>query len=279
MSTNISWVKNIDGSQGETLNIHTGCTHAGSPGCANCYAKSLHDMRHKAYSEGKLQNIPQYATPFNEVQFHPERLDIPLRRRKPTTYFINSMSDLFHESIPDEQIHKVFECINIGGRHTFIILTKRISRALEWMKDNTDCWRRSDGKCVPYYWFGTTVCNQAEADEKIPLLLQIPAAVRFVSIEPMLEEINLNGCLSLNGKCFNKAGYTDALDLVIAGCESGKNRRHINTDCLRKLRDKCIRTDTNFFLKQMEIGGKVVEMPELDGKVWDQLPERSAHNG
>jgi len=175
-----------------TWNVSTGCTKK-SAGCKNCYAENLHNMRHEAYKKGKLQNMPQYAEPFSKVQLHPERLGQPLHWKKPCKVFVNSMSDLFHESVPFDFIFKVLNTIAFNEQHTFQILTKRPENALNILKIfySDAHLRHREIAPIPNLWIGVSVENQKVADERIPLLLQIPATVRFISVEPMLGPIKL----------------------------------------------------------------------------------------
>jgi protein gp37 len=126
-TTGISWCD-------ATWNVVVGCTKV-SQGCRFCYAKTLHDLRHKAYLAGKLQNMPQYAEPFERVQLMPDRLTWPLSLRKPHRIFVNSVSDLFHEDVPDEFIDRVFAVMALAPRHTFQVLTKRPARMQAYLSD------------------------------------------------------------------------------------------------------------------------------------------------
>ena len=137
---------------------------------------------------------PYPGRPFNDVRFHPERLGQPSRWRKPRRVFVNSMSDLFHEALTDLQIHQVFASMRASPRHTFQVLTKRPERMRDLMRSVSRAresappeWLpRSDVWPLPNVWLGVSVENQATADERIPLLLDTPAAVRFLSVEPLL---------------------------------------------------------------------------------------------
>ncbi|MGO0058628.1 phage Gp37/Gp68 family protein [Brevibacillus fluminis] len=295
MGTAIEWTDAV-------WNPVTGCTKV-SEGCRNCYAFALHDMRHKAYMEGK--KLPQqYAKPFSEIQFFPDRLIQPLKWKKPRRVFVNSMADLFHASVPFDFIDKVFAAIALAPQHTFQILTKRPERMQEYMnmpdRDETigqtamllyeqfgkgDCSlaaglihgpgkatnlpgvpERLEAWPLPNVWLGTSVENQKAADERIPLLLQTPAAVRFLSCEPLLGRVDLEWPESLYGPekdlwCCN--GYMcgcmgqpieppliHGIDWVIAGGESGPKARPVHPDWLASLRDQCQRWNVPFFFKQ-----------------------------
>ena len=222
-----------------TWNPVTGCTPA-SEGCANCYAERMH----KRGIFGKM--------PFSKVTLHPDRLEIPLHWRKPRKIFVCSMSDLFHDDIPDDFIDKVFAVMALCLQHTFQVLTKRPVRMLEYMSNPTRGYLITDAASkyfhkdfdpvkmersfpFPNAWLGVTVENQARADERIPLLLQTPAAVRFVSCEPMLSPINLTD-LPVPG---NDRGFCFDIPLVSCAPRDGTRMLH---GCYRFLcSDRCSR--------------------------------------
>jgi len=217
-----------------------------------------------------------------KVTLHPDRLDEPLRWRKPSRIFVCSMSDLFHDDVPDEYILKVFDVMHQCPDHIFQVLTKRPERMSEIINGMVDdgYW----GKIPGDIWLGVTAESQEQADKRIPVLLQTPAAVRFVSVEPMLGpvdllniQINIDTELdALNGTHGIMKPYryvNNNLDWVICGCESGPGARPINIGWARSLRDQCKSAGVSFFLKQMPINGKLVKMPELDGLVWSEYPE------
>lgn len=217
MRTAIAWTD-------ETWNPVVGCTQI-SPGCAHCYAKSLHDMRHKAFQNGKLQNVQQYAEPFEKVQELYERLYTPFSWRKPRRVFVNSMADLFHEDLTDDYIASVFATMLLARDHQFQVLTKRPFRmralltsaefrenvendsGAQWAVEDAESMRgrfdpnertRDDiraydpGWPLPNVWLGVSVENQRWANERIPILLETPAAVRFLSCEPLLGPLDLS---------------------------------------------------------------------------------------
>jgi protein gp37 len=191
MGTAIEWTDTV-------WNPVTGCSKV-SEGCRNCYAFELHDRRHKAYLEGK--KLPQqYAKPFSEIQLFPERLEQPLKWRKPRRIFVNSMSDLFHEDVPFEFIEQVFATMALAKQHTFQILTKRPQRMLDFFKRCVNNGHLPNSDPLPNVWIGVTVENQRAAEERIPLLLQTPAAVRFLSCEPLLEQVDLNRYIAGSGE-------------------------------------------------------------------------------
>lgn len=273
VSTKIEWCKNKDGGQGKTWNPVTGCTKI-SPGCQNCYAERM---------SKRLRGRCGYDAdePFR-VTLHPERLEEPMRWRKPSMVFVCSMGDLFHDDVPDEFIHRVFATIGQCPQHTFIILTKRPKRMKEFIEDYY-AYKSPSGDeqgvyVQPNVWLGVTAENQEMADKRIPILLQIPAAVRLVSVEPMLGDIKIAGYLGWNGLRRMGDGLlyrwvAPKIDWVICGSESGPNRRPANIVWILSLKDQCVAAGVPFFLKQMEIGGRLVKMPKLEGKTWNEMPE------
>lgn len=222
----------------------TGCTPI-SEGCQHCYAermaKRLQLMAPKKYSQG-------FA-----VKCHPEALSEPLKIKKPQRIFVCSMGDLFHDDVPDDFILKVLEVAEKAPQHTFIVLTKRPGRALQlfhnWgLVPDDFLGVPPSGEAFPKnIWFGVTVENQTRADERISLLLEIPAAVRFVSVEPMLSAVDLAYL------CFNGAdsfGTLPGLDWIICGGETGPDARPMHPDWVRSLRDQCKAAEVPFFFKQ-----------------------------
>jgi protein gp37 len=264
--TNIPWADVV-------WNPVSGCTPA-SAGCANCYARELHNKRHKAYLEGKMQNCPQYAEPFEKIQLLENRLDQPLRTRTPKRIFVNSMSDLFHPDVPEAFIWRAIEIMFNCQRHTFIILTKHAERMADIL--TSSAWWNND--TPQNIWLLVSIENQKAADERIPLLLQVPVAMRGVSIEPMLGPVDIEEWLHPHD--FVLAGVRISwVNWVICGAESGPNRRPFNIDWALDLKNQCV-DGVPFFYKQgydhnpsgpAYTGFKV--MPLLDGQVWDQMPE------
>jgi protein gp37 len=235
-SSSIEWTE-------ATWNPVTGCTQV-SPGCAHCYAKTFAE---------RWRGIPGhvYEQGF-DLRLWSERLEVPLKWRKPKTIFVNSMSDLFHEEIPAEFIAEVFETMQAAHWHTFQVLTKRPERLAEiapilpW-PDNV--------------WMGVTIENRRFVD-RADHLRTVPAAVRFISAEPLL-------------------GPLEGLDLtdihwLIAGGESGPKHRRVDVAWLRELRDQCDEAGVAFFFKQWggfrpKAGGR-----QLDGRTHDAYPEAVA---
>ncbi len=244
--TRIEWADRV-------WNPVTGCSKV-SAGCANCYA------------EGVAKRF-WGARKFGEVVCHDDRLEQPLSWRKPQRVFVNSMSDLFHEDVPAPFITSVFAAMARARHHTFMILTKRPGLA----KEKLECWAQSGltlregcGSTLPNVWLGVTVENQQTADERIPILMQTPAAVRFVSCEPMLGPVDFTNIRDphllrhdvLRGNDIDKDDelrYTDghpSLDWIICGGESGPGARPMHPGWVRALRDQCRDTNTPFFFKQ-----------------------------
>jgi protein gp37 len=259
MSTKIGWVKNIDGSKGVTWNPVTGCSKV-SEGCLNCYAERM---------SKRLAGRCGYPAddPFR-VTLHPRKLCDPVFLAKKKTIFVCSMSDLFHEDVPFEFIDDVFRrarseygsCLKHGNNwHDFIFLTKRPLRLKEfwdWHKNRYDHYpsqyEARNPKISQHIWLGVTAENQQRADERIHVLLQIPAAVHFVSIEPMLSEVDLN--LRKN-----------MIDWVICGGETSPGARPLHPDWVRSLRDQCQEAGTPFFFKSW---GEFVPFGPEHGGPW-----------
>lgn len=327
--TSIAWVRNFDGSQGYTWNPFVGCKVV-SPGCAHCYAARLAGTR--------LAHLPQYAglvtrkreveTTMHsrnsaslklvesvghwtgEVRFFPEKLDEPLRLRKPTSIFVGDMGDLFHDGLTNEQIASVFGVMAACPQHTFHVLTKRAERMrawFEWVQGNpakrlgdavADAWEFSEefGAFVQNYvggwaswrnqhdgnplngtvkrWplanvrVGVTVENQAAASERIPLLLQTPASVRFLSMEPLLEAVRiddidnhqggslkplvgLNWVLTSRGLELSPKEVGPKIDWVIVGGESGPRACRCNIEWIRDIIGQCRQAGVPVFVKQI----------------------------
>lgn len=249
MTTRIDWCD-------EVWNPVTGCSKI-SAGCANCYAERF---AKRFWADRK----------FTDVKLHAERMMQPGRWKEPRKIFVNSMSDLFHEDVPFDFIGDVYDEMICHPKHTFIVLTKRARRMFEFSE-----WYGLIPEATNV-WHLVSVESQQAADERIPYLLKTPAAVRGVSIEPMLEAVDLEYPGYLEGANEEDdigCRYTaPALDWVICGCESGSNRRPFSMDWARSLRDQCVAADVPFFFKQAQIDGHLVKMPPLDGQVWNQFP-------
>ena len=288
----------------ETWSPITGCNYI-SEGCLNCYAKK---MAQRLKGRFGYPDDDPFA-----VTFHKDKMSQPLKWKKSRKVFVCSMGDIFHDHLRIEQIAAVFGMMSFCPDHTFIVLTKREDRMKYFFSlysgdhvRQQNWWRneavyaldseftqgiRLRGKVanepLPNVWIGVSAENQKRADERIPILLQIPAAVRFVSIEPMLGPVDFDAIpkFDIPGNDEHRtvthyeAPWDEYLDWVIAGCESGTGRRIAPQEWFRTLKDQCVESGTPFFLKQMDgrsggwPTGKIEKMPGLDGQIWDQYPE------
>ena len=222
-----------------TWNPVTGCTKI-SPGCRHCYAERL-ALRLKAMGNRRYRN--GFA-----VTLQPDQLTLPLRWRQPRRIFVNSMSDLFHEALPEAYIQRVFEVMVQADWHVFQILTKRserLARLAPHLPWPSNVWQGVSVESASYTW-------------RIAHLRQVPAAVRFLSIEPLLGSIPN---LPLEG-----------VHWVIVGGESGGGRRQMAPEWVREIRDQCLAEEVPFFFKQW--GGRTPKSRGrvLDGRTWDQIP-------
>ncbi|KKM63388.1 hypothetical protein LCGC14_1511920 [marine sediment metagenome] len=248
MSTNIAWTD-------EVWNPTTGCAKVSS-GCKNCYAEGVAN-RFWARQYPEVDGRPRR---FTDVQCHPDRLERPLHWTKPRRVFVNSMSDLFHEDVPDEFIDRVFDVIALAEKHTFQVLTKRPERMRDYVK------RRIEERPfymvpwpLPNVWLGVSVEDQETADARIPELLATPAAVRWVSLEPQLGPVDLTYVDHINALypdwVGGKGGGTGAphplLDWVVQGGESGAKARPFDVQWARDMRDQCEHEMVPYFLKQL----------------------------
>lgn len=234
--SNIEWTD-------ATWNPVTGCTKV-SPGCDHCYAETFAE-RWRGTKGHHFENG-------FDVQLRPERLDQPLKWRKPRRIFVNSMSDLFHDQVSDDYIARVFAVMAQASQHTFQILTKRHARMRSLLRKwapitGTPPWVHTGPWPLPNVWLGVSVENQQWADIRIPALLDTPAAVRWISAEPLL------GPVVLHDHWIGADPYRHdepRLDWVVTGGESGPGARPMHPDWARSLRDQCEAADVPFFMKQ-----------------------------
>lgn len=224
-TTKIQWTE-------KTWNPITGCDKV-SPGCANCYAEAMTKRFKHVFPNGF------------DVTLHHDRLSQPLKWRKPSLIFVNSMSDLFHDRVPLEFIQKIFEVVEKCPQHTFQVLTKRPERMLELSSELT--W-------YPNIWMGVSVESQ-KYTTRIDILRQIPARIRFLSCEPLLGPLDLD---------------LTNIDWVIVGGESGMRHRPMKQEWATSIRDQCQVAKVPFFFKQW--GTAQPKNRVLDGKLWDKMP-------
>jgi protein gp37 len=244
-----------------------GCTPA-SPGCNNCYASR---MATRLSGPGKpYTGLAKGGKWTGKVKCCPEELDKPLRWKKPRRIFVCSMGDLFHKDVPFDFIDDVFRAIAKAPQHVYQILTKRPKRMKEYIEDRVEDSSGGHFSDWPWnnVWLGTTIEDQKRADERTPVLLQTPAAVRFVSVEPMLEDVGLVEYLQPMGPMEG----LPPLDWVVCGAESGHGARPFDVQWARYLRDQCVDAGVPFFLKAANIDGRLVKMPMLDGRTWKEMP-------
>lgn len=252
--TKIEWCIK-PGTKPETWNPTTGCNKV-SQGCKNCYAEIMHKRLMGMYPS-------KYNQPFLDgAVAHEDTLLIPFKWKTPRTVFVNSMSDLFHHKVSFEFIKNVFITMALTPQHTYIILTKRphiMKQFFEelninelWyaarsnaLRKGLDMFDKTFPFPLPNVWLGVSCENQETADERIPLLLQVPAAIKFLSCEPLLGMLNITNYLYEDLLC-----PSNKIHWVITGGESGYNARPMHPDWARFLRDQCKAADVPFFFKQ-----------------------------
>lgn len=218
----------------------TFCTRI-SPGCTHCYASTIN----KRFGNGLEYTVPN----LEKIEFFIDEkiLEAPLRDKKPRTIFVGDMFDLFHEAIPLSLIGPVLDVAQVANWHTLQFLTKRAKRMQEVFS-----FRYTPGPPPLHIWAGVSVEDQPRADERIPLLLETPAAVRFLSVEPMLEAIDITAIRRTHAEGFMRPldGRFRTIDWVICGGESGPGARPMHPQWARSLRDQCQAADVPFFFKQ-----------------------------
>jgi protein gp37 len=232
-----------------TWNPVRGCTKV-SPGCAHCYAE--------AFAE-RFRGLPghPYEQGF-DLRLIPEKLAEPLRWRRSRMIFVNSMSDMFHKGVPDEYIVAVGRVMQVARWHTFQVLTKRSERLLDLLGSKLAFVANES-----HVWWGVSVEDRKYGVPRLGHLQSAPAAVRFLSIEPLLEEL----------------GLVNLADIawVIVGGESGPGARPIRADWVRTIRAQCRRARVPFFFKQWGGPRKALTGRSLDGRTYDEMPPRALH--
>jgi protein gp37 len=305
--TNIEWTRGQDGSAGRSWNPVTGCDKV-SEGCGlprfagdksgGCYAEAIarRFAGSKAFPHGFALTL------------RPQRLADPLSWREPARMFVNSMSDLYHQQVPDEYIARIFAVMALSPQHQYIVLTKRharmrvllsgrggfdlheaITEVIEQDYDLGETGRLAVPWPLPNLVCGVSAETQAWARARVPALLETPAAVRMVSAEPLLSPIDLRTLTrpgrsidALTGDVKTSSGEVyaaapGAIDWVIAGAESGPGARPMAPEWVRSLRDQCVATGTAFFYKQdADTRGRKIPTPELDGQRWTEQPAMAA---
>jgi protein gp37 len=231
-----------------TWNPVTGCSKV-SPGCAHCYAETLS----RRFGRTTKPWTPEHAR--ENVVAHADRLGQPIRWRRPRMIFVNSMSDLFHELVPVDFVRGVFDVMTSTERHTFQVLTKRPERALS-IADALE-WPQN-------VWLGVSIEN-SRFTYRADVLREVPAAVHFISAEPLLGSLFESGPRRMP---LELAG----IDWLIAGGEAGYGYRPVHAEWVRELREACAALGVPFFFKQW--GGRTSKSGgrELDGREWSEMP-------
>lgn len=290
MSTKIEWCE-------ETWNPLIGCSKV-SPGCKNCYAIQTawirqHNPKMAERYVGVVEKTPGGSLNWTgKVNVVDSVLEKPLKKKTPTMYFVNSMSDLFHEAVPFEIIDKIFAVMALCPQHTFQVLTKRPARMVEYFQrhyaarvmteldtigdENPDLFEQcckaassivlAQEPVFPNVWLGVSVENQQTANERIPLLLQVPAAVRFLSCEPLIGPVSFRwaqwhdygnpekGIREIRngqpGLVYKELDGIKGIHWVIVGGESGHGARPMHPEWARSLRDQCVKAGVSYFFKQ-----------------------------
>jgi len=232
-----------------TWNPVRGCTKV-SPGCKHCYAETFAE---------RFRGVPghPYEQGF-DLRLVPDKLAEPLRWREPKMIFVNSMSDLFQDGVPDEYIEAVATVMVKANWHTYQVLTKRSARMASLLRSRLHFAAQSS-----HIWWGVSVENKAYGLPRIADLQKAPARVRFLSVEPLLEDV---GRLNLAG-----------IHWVIVGGESGHGARPLQREWVTSIRDQCSRARIPFFFKQWGGVRKKHAGRELDGRTYDGFPKRTSH--
>jgi protein gp37 len=247
-----------------TWNPTHGCSRI-SAGCDNCWAEF---MAKKLAAWGAPGYDPQ--APFN-VTLHPGRLDEPLKRKKPARIGVSFMGDLFHGDVSHKFIRQIFD-VMIKSDHTFIILTKRPLRMESVLVKE---FSKAQLNNMDNIWFGVTAESQIQADNRIPALLKIPVKNHWVSVEPMLEKIDLyqylicDSCLDPS-VCWCR---DPRVSWVVCGGESGSGARALSLDWVISLKGQCKRAGTPFMFKQLIRDGRKISAPKISGKQYMEIPK------
>lgn len=273
--TTIEWTRGEDGALGRTWNPVRGCSRI-SPGCVNCYAERIAarfsdpGLAFHGFAE-RTKDGPRWT---RRVELLSDRLRDPLRWRKPSRVFVNSMSDLFHEGLSFRAIRMVFGVMRSAPQHTFQVLTKRPARMLEFLEwfQNSKSWGVGSAwpDEYPHVWLGVSVEDQRRASERVPLLLQSQARVAFLSCEPLLGQVYLDGhndcrCGACDF-CREIAWHpTRTPDWVIVGGESGQGARPCEVEWVRTLVEECRQGSIPCFVKQL--GAHVMDRNDRLGGV------------
>lgn len=266
--TGISWTD-------ATWNPVTGCTKV-SQGCKNCYAE-----REWARLSVNPKAVSYYGRAFTDVACHEDRLGQPLIWRKPRMIFVNSMSDLFHESVPDAFIDQVFAVMALAEKHIFQVLTKRPERMLEYLQTpgrediiggaamqsiRSDCYGVIEWP-IPNIWLGISAEDQETADARIPILMQAPAALRWVSAEPLLGSIEFDPDV-LRPYHDSTVILNQGINWIVVGGESGPGARPMYLEWVTRIQDQCQKARVPFFFKQW---GEWIPFTEMGGDLLNSL--------
>lgn len=311
--TKIEWTE-------ATWNPITGCSVT-SPGCTNCYAMKLAGTRLRNHPSRAGLTADSRAGPVwtGETRFNEQWLDQPLRWKRPRMIFVCAHGDLFHESVPDDWIDRVFAVMTLAPQHTFQVLTKRSGRMQEYLSGFTcdgarrfhvsraaevlmQKWLGEFDWPLRNVWLGVSVEDQKRADERIPDLLATPAAVRWLSCEPLLEAVDLTKLRRYNpigkpwinalsgvvtrgdylarspAECsfntsFRIPGELPGIDWIVAGGESGPGARPMHPDWVRSLRDQCAAAGVPFFFKQW---GNFRPTSDVNGEYMQRASKKEA---
>jgi len=271
MASDISWLRSEDGTKGEAWNPCTGCS-PDSPGCMRCYAavlasrgmspehRGLTTLKKRRNAKGKLVNLPVFN---GVVHRHPERLELPMRKRKPKRFFVNSMSDLFHEDVPFTFIAAVLKTIALCPQHTFLALTKRDPRPFfDWASTKIPYFTEAGASWpLANFHLGVSAESQPYFDRRVPTLRDLPAGLLWVSIDPQLSRID-------------PSKHLDLLGWVVVGGESGAGSRLFDVDWAATIVDACVAATVPVFVKQLGSNpvdrGHPVVLADKKGEDWNE---------